>query len=47
MVCGEIGDKFGVAASTACEKVNTVGSDENLFTGHSAQICAMSERGLN
>ena len=26
----EIGDKFGVGASTACEKVNTAGSAENL-----------------
>ena len=23
--------KFGVGASTACEKVNTTGTDENLF----------------
>ena len=29
----EIGDKFGVTASTACsEKVNTAGTDENLLT---------------
>ena len=27
----EIGDKIGVSASTACEKVNTVGTNENLF----------------
>ena len=26
-----MGDKFGVSASTAFEKVNTVGTDENLF----------------
>ena len=26
----EIGDKFGVSASTACEKVNTADTDENL-----------------
>ena len=28
---GEIGDKFGGGASTACDKVNTAGTDENLF----------------
>ena len=27
----EIGDKFGVSASTACKKVNAAGTDENLF----------------
>ena len=27
----EMGDKFGVSASSACEKVNTAGTDENLF----------------
>ena len=27
----EVGGKFGVGASTACEKVNTTGTDENLF----------------
>ena len=41
----EIGDKFGVGASTACKKVNTAGTDENLFRlvpvpGHGAQITA-------
>ena len=39
----EIRDKFGVSASAACEKVNTVGIDENLFRlvpvpGHSARV---------
>ena len=28
----ENGDKFRVGNSTACEKVNTAGTDENLFT---------------
>ena len=28
----EIGDKFEVSASTACEKVTTVGTDENPST---------------
>ena len=37
----EIADKFGVGSSTACEYVNTAGTDENLFRlvpvlGHSA-----------
>ena len=27
----EIGNKFGVGASTACEKVNLAGTNENLF----------------
>ena len=27
----EIGDKFGVSASTADEKVKTAGTNENLF----------------
>ena len=27
----EIGDKFGVGASAACEKVNAASTDENLF----------------
>ena len=27
----KMGDKYGVSASTACEKVNTAGTDENLF----------------
>ena len=34
-------DKFGVSASTACEKVNTAGADENLFRlvpGHGARV---------
>ena len=39
----EIGDKFGVSASTACETVNTVGTDKNLFglvhvPGHGARV---------
>ena len=39
----EIGDKFGVGASTACEKVDTAGTDENLFRlvpvpGHGARV---------
>ena len=39
----EIGDKFGVSASTACKKVNTEGTDENLFRlvpmpGHGARV---------
>ena len=39
----EIGDKFGVGASTACKKVNTGGTDENLFRlvpmpGHGARV---------
>ena len=48
----EIGDKFGVSASTACEKVNTLGTDENLFrlvpvSVHGAQICPMvTNKGL-
>ena len=29
---GETGDKFRVGASTVCEKVNTAGTDENLFS---------------
>ena len=28
---GKISGKFGVGASAACENVNTVGTDENLF----------------
>ena len=28
---GEIGNKFGVGASTTCKKVNTAGTDESLF----------------
>ena len=43
----EIGDKFGVGASTACEKVHAVRTNENLFRQvpvpgheHGAQICA-------
>ena len=28
---GDISEKFGVVASTAYEKVNTRGTDENLF----------------
>ena len=40
---GEIGDKFGVGASIACEKVNTAGTGENLFrlgtvSGHRARV---------
>ena len=34
-------DKFEVSVSTACEKVNTVGTDENLFRlvpGHGARV---------
>ena len=27
----EIGDKFGVGSLTACKKINTAGTDENLF----------------
>ena len=27
----KISDKFGVGTSIACEKVNTAGSDKNLF----------------
>ena len=39
----EIGDKFGVGALTACEKVNTAGADQNLFVlvpmlGHGARV---------
>ena len=39
----EIGDKFGVSASTACKKVNAAGTDENLFRlvpvpGHGARV---------
>ena len=39
----EIGDKFGVGSSTACKKVNTAGTDENLFRqvpvlAHGAQV---------
>ena len=41
----EIGCKFGVSASTASEKINTAGTDENLFRlvpvpGHGAPIRA-------
>ena len=36
-----IGDKFGVSASTACEKVNTADTDENLFS----QIVPLPEHG--
>ena len=41
----EIGGKFGVSGSTACEKINKAGTDENLFTlvpvpEHGAQISA-------
>ena len=36
----EISSKFGVVASTACEKVNAMGTDENLF-GLSA--CAQAQ----
>ena len=36
-------EKYGVGASTACEKVNTVSTDENLFRfvpvpGHGARV---------
>ena len=39
----EIGDKYGVGASKACKKVNTAGTDENLFRsvpvpGHGARV---------
>ena len=39
----EISGKFGVVASTAYEKVNTAGTDENLFRvvpvpGHGARV---------
>ena len=39
----EISRKFGVVALTYCEKVNTTGTDENLFRlvpvlGHSARV---------
>ena len=39
----EIGDKFGVGSSAACKKVNTAGTDENLFRlvpvpGHGARV---------
>ena len=39
----EIGDKFRVDASTACKKVSTAGSNENLFRlvhvpGHGARV---------
>ena len=39
----EIGGKFEVSASTACEKINTAGTDENPFRlepmpGHGAQV---------
>ena len=39
----EIGDKFGVGASTACKNVNTAGTDKNLFRlvpvpGHRARV---------
>ena len=37
----EISDKFGVGASTVYEKVNTTGTDENLFRlvpGHGARV---------
>ena len=43
----EISGKFGEVASKVCEKVNTTGTDENLFRlvpvpvlGHGAQISA-------
>ena len=41
--CREIGDKFGIGASTACEKVNACDTDENLFRlvpvpGHGARV---------
>ena len=36
----EIGDKFEVSASTACEKVNTVGTDENPSTTSGASARA-------
>ena len=39
----KIGDKFGAGASTACKKVNTAGTEENLFRlvpvlGHGARV---------
>ena len=39
----QIGDEFGVGSSTACKKVNTAGTDENLFRlvpvfGHGARV---------
>ena len=39
----EISEKFGFGASTACEKINTAGTDENLFRlvpllGHRARV---------
>ena len=37
----KIADKFGVSASTACKKVNTAGTDENLLRlvpGHGARV---------
>ena len=41
----EIGDKFGVSASTTRENVNTAGTDEKLLwlapvPGHGAQVSA-------
>ena len=40
----EIGDKFPVGGSTACEKVNTPGTDENLFRnlclGTNRRLCS-------
>ena len=51
---GEIGDKFGVGASTAYLKVNTAGTDENLFRlvrwpNLCNRLCSYfkSERGLS
>ena len=45
----EISSKFGVVASTGCEKVNTTGTDESLFRlvpmpGHGAQISARTPK---
>ena len=43
--CREISGKFGVVASTAYKKVNTMGTDENLFrlvTGHGARVLSTS-----
>ena len=33
----EVGNKLGVGASTSCKKVNTAGTDENLFRSTSAR----------
>ena len=46
---GEIGDRFGVGASTAFENVNIAGSDDNLcrlvpVAEHGAQICARDQQ---